>query len=194
MHPVLRSFRGRFLVPVMIRALACCCFVLAGAARGAVPEAGYAVAPDSGEAPSVRDAAMAAYEKEDYTAALGLLKDAHALDPDDAEVAGRLGFAAKETGAYELAMTALTSAVELAPDNYYYSWWLSDAQRLLGRYTEALQSIERARDLAPAGREELQAYVAYTTILAGNTPSWENVDQHLHFAERHRNCAGYAAR
>ncbi len=188
MHPVLRSFRGRFLfVPVMIRALACCCFVLAGAARGAVPEAGDAVAPESGEAPSVRDAAMAAYEKEDYTAALGLLKDAHALDPDDAEVAGRLGFAAKETGAYELAMTALTSAVELAPDNYYYSWWLSDAQRLLGRYTEALQSIERARDLAPAeSREELQAYVAYTTILAGNTPSWENVDQHLHFAERHR--------
>ena len=51
MHPVLRSFRGRFLfVPVMIRALACCCFVLAGAARGAVPEAGDAVAPESGEA------------------------------------------------------------------------------------------------------------------------------------------------
>ncbi len=188
MHQILRGSRSGFLfTSAKVWVLACCCVTLAGAVQDTIPKTDATVTADSGGDPSVREAAMAAYEKEDYAGAVDLLKDAHALDPGDAEVAGRLGFAAKETGAYELALKALDSAVELAPDNYYYWWWLSDAQRLLGRYADALQSMEHARDLAPAeSREELQEYVAYTAILAGDTPSWENVDQHLNFAERHR--------
>ena len=188
MHQILRGSRSGFLfTSAKVWVLACCCVTLAGAVQDTVPKTDATVTADGGGDPSVREAAMAAYDKEDYAGAVDLLKDAHALDPGDAEVAGRLGFAAKETGAYELALKALDSAVELAPDNYYYWWWLSDTQRLLGRYADALQNMERARDLAPSEtREELQAYVAYTSILAGDTPSWENVDQHLNFAERHR--------
>ena len=188
MHQILRGSRSGFpFTSAKVWVLACCCVTLVGAVQDTVPKTDATVTADGGGDPSVREAAMAAYDKEDYAGAVDLLKDAHALDPGDAEVAGRLGFAAKETGAYELALKALDSAVELAPDNYYYWWWLSDTQRLLGRYADALQNMERARDLAPSEtREELQAYVAYTSILAGDTPSWENVDQHLNFAERHR--------
>ncbi len=136
---------------------------------------------------NVRRNAMAAYEEEDYEAALPLLIEAYALNPADIEAAGRLGYAAKETGAYEKAMEALEAAVAAQPDEHYYWWWLSDTQRLLGKYEAALKSMERARDLAPAEtRHELQEYVAYTSILADNTPSWENFLQHLDFAERHR--------
>ncbi len=137
---------------------------------------------------NVRRNAMAAYEEEDYEAALPLLIEAYALNPADIEAAGRLGYAAKESGAYEKALDALEAAVAAQPDEYYYWWWLSDTQRLLGKYDAALKSMERARDLAPAEtRHELQEYVAYTSILADNTPSWENFVQHLDFADRHRN-------
>lgn len=169
------------------------CLLFAGLA-GAVPaETAGAPSPLPGEAAAagagdLRSSAMAAYEKDAYAEALPQLKEVHALNPQDAEVAGRLGFAAKETGAYEVALSALESAVQLKGDEYYYWWWLSDTQRLLGKYAEALKSMERARDLAPAeAREELQQYVAYTTILADGTASWENFDQHLKFSERHRN-------
>lgn len=188
MHYSLRTDHDRRTPPFTWIALSICFLLfMAAAARGAVPEDGGDTTPAADETRSVREAAMTAYEKEDYDTAVGLLEDARALDPEDAEVAGRLGFAAKETGDYELALKTLESAVALRPDDYYYWWWLSDTQRLLGRYTDALKSMERARDLAPVeSQEELQGYVAYTTILAGDAPSWENFDQHLHFAERHR--------
>lgn len=143
--------------------------------------------PANGLAGDARQKGMTAYEEEDYETALLYLREAHALNPEDAEVAGRYGFAAKETGAYEAALSALETAVRLRPDEYYYWWWLSDTQRLLGAYTDALKSMERARDVAPADiRQELQEYVAYTSILLDSTPSWENFDQHMDFAERHR--------
>lgn len=178
-----------------VRLCLLCLFFLAVGYAGAVPaETGGGAAPPPAEAAAgagasdVRASAMAAYEKEAYAEALPQLKEVHALNPEDAEVAGRLGFCAKETGAYELALSTLESAVKMKPDEYYYWWWLSDTQRLLGRYAEALKSMERARDLAPAEtREELQEYVAYTIILADGARSWANFDQHLKFSERHRN-------
>ncbi|HOH31536.1 MAG TPA: tetratricopeptide repeat protein, partial [Candidatus Hydrogenedentes bacterium] len=146
MHQILRGSRSGFLfTSAKVWVLACCCVTLAGAVQDTVPKTDATVTADGGGDPSVREAAMAAYDKEDYAGAVDLLKDAHALDPGDAEVAGRLGFAAKETGAYELALKALDSAVELAPDNYYYWWWLSDTQRLLGRYADALQALASMR-------------------------------------------------
>ncbi len=189
MQLILHALRGislsmstRFFLPLFTGLIA------AVISNGAVPGAPENTLAAEGELASVREAAMAAYEDEDYTVAVGLLKDAYALDPEDAEVAGRLGFAAKETGAYELALKVLENAVNLKPDDHYYWWWLSDTQRLLGKYADAVKSMECARDLAPAeSREELQEYVAYTTILASDTPSWETFDQHLRFAERHRN-------
>lgn len=147
--------------------------------------AAEAVATDSLE--TLREKAMELYEAEDYEKAFPLLRDLYSLNPNDAEVAGRLGFAAKETGAYELALTVLERAIQMRPDDYYCWWWLSDAQRLLGNYTEALRSMEQARDIAPPEvRNELQEYVTYTSVLLDKTPSWENFDQHLRFAERHR--------
>ena len=179
--------------PCLLAVPACLCLLCACLA-GAVPsEPSGAPSPLPNEAAvagpgDLRASAMAAYEKGAYAEALPQLKEVHALNPQDVEVAGRLGFSAKETGAYEIALAALESAVQLKGDDYYYWWWLSDTQRLLGKYAEALKSMERARDLAPAeAREELQQYVAYTTILADGAASWENFDQHLKFSERHRN-------
>lgn len=179
--------------PCLLAVPACLVLLCAGLA-GAVPsEPPSAPVPLPNEAAvagpaDLRASAMAAYEKGAYAEALPILKEVYALNPQDVEVAGRLGFSAKETGAYEIALAALESAVQLKGDDYYYWWWLSDTQRLLGKYADALKSMERARDLAPAeAREELQQYVAYTTILADGSASWENFDQHLKFSERHRN-------
>ena len=155
--PIFRSVPRRRLLAVP----ACICLLFAGLA-GAVPsEPSGAPSPLPNEAAAagagdLRTSAMAAYEKGAYAEALPQLKEVHALNPQDVEAAGRLGFAAKETGAYETALAALESAVQLKGDDYYYWWWLSDTQRLLGKYAEALKSMECARDLAPAeAREEL---------------------------------------
>jgi len=143
--------------------------------------------PEAIVAAEPRRLGMEAYDKEDYPKAVEHLSAAQALDPADVEVAGRLGFALKETGAYEKALRLLEEVSEKAPENYYHWWWLSDTQRLLGRYDEALGSMENAVKYAPEGEKTaLQEYVAYTATLSDRSRAWENVAQHVDFAERHR--------
>ena len=130
---------------------------------------------------------MEAYEKGELPKAVEFLTAAHALDPKDVEVTGRLGFALKETGGYEKALAVLKEATAAKPDDYYYWWWLSDTQRLLGLYKEAVESMAKSRDVAPADTaKSLQEYVDYTAALADRNASWTNFAQHIDFAERHR--------
>ena len=160
------------------------------AAQDASPSPAAAISegrPGAIVAAEPRRLGMDAYEKEDYPKAVEHLSAAQALDPADLEVTGRLGFSLKETGAYEKALRLLEEVSEKAPENYYHWWWLSDTQRLLGRYEEALRSMESAVKYAPeAEKAALQEYVGYTATLSDRTPSWENVGQHVDFAERHR--------
>ncbi len=162
-----------------------------GGVAGAVAAQEQAATPVAEGGPSIatepRKLGMDAYEKGELPKAVEYLTSAHALDPKDVEVSGRLGFALKETGAYEKAVAVLTAATAGKPDDYYYWWWMSDAQRLLGLYKESLESMARARDVAPKElAKDLQQYVDYTAILADRGASWENFAQHIDFAERHR--------
>lgn len=160
------------------------------AAQDAAPSPAAVISegrPEALIAAEPRKLGMEAYDKEDYPQAVEHLSAANALDPADLEVAGRLGFALKETGGYEKALRLLEEVAEKAPENYYHWWWLSDTQRLLGRYEEALRSMESAVKYAPeAEKAALQEYVGYTATLSDRAPSWENVGQHVDFAERHR--------
>jgi len=156
----------------------------AAPAQGAQSETAPASSPLAADP---KTAGMEAYEKNDLKKAAQLLREAAALDPNDMEVARRLGFALKETGNYEEALAVLERVVAAVPDDYYHWWWLSDTQRLLGRYAESLKSMERSARLASADlREELQEYVDYTARLAATDKSWENAAVHMDFAERHR--------
>ena len=160
------------------------------AAQDAAPSPAAAISegrPGAIVAAEPRRLGMDAYEKEDYPKAVEHLSAAQALDPADLEVTGRLGFSLKETGAYEKALRLLEEVAEKAPENYYHWWWMSDTQRLLGRYEEALRSMESAVKYAPeTEKAALQEYVGYTATLSDRTLSWENVGQHVDFAERHR--------
>ncbi len=151
-------------------------------------KAATAPGPNAALAGEAKRMGMEAYENNELAKAAEYLAAAHKIDPEDMEVAGRLGFALKETGAYEKALAILEKVVEKKPDDYYVWWWISDTQRLLGRYGDALKAMEKSRDVAPQDkRQELQEYVDYTATLGERAPSWKNLAQHVDFAERHRN-------
>ncbi|HUK19257.1 MAG TPA: tetratricopeptide repeat protein [Bryobacteraceae bacterium] len=88
-------------------------------------------------------------EKRDYAAALPKLREAEALNPDEASVHNNLGIALAETGQPSESLAEYEKAIALSPDFAEAYNNLGNALARLGKMAEAVARYQQALDLDP---------------------------------------------
>ncbi len=91
-----------------------------------------------------------------------LLRDAMAIEPDNAAVRYSLGLLLVRQRNYPEALPLFRRATELAPDNVRYGYVYAIALNSTGSYRQAIDELERAHRRGPDDRDVMTALVSLT--------------------------------
>lgn len=90
-----------------------------------------------------------AYEQEDYSKAVALLKEADTKDPNNPDILYRLGYMLEKLGDFDEALHQYKNALEFDKNNEYFHNSIASVYRTKGEYASARMHLNASLDIDP---------------------------------------------